>query len=359
MKNLIILGFASIIITNFAEAACVPARQVIKYPEDLPGVGQYHRIHPSGKYIMASGMTGDYSAGVGIVDLTSKNDKGETVAKFIRTPLIDETYPVEGNWKLLASPNNSDGMRYYDFQDVLKNNVASKPIMNDEQHNQYYHSASELPDSTAKVVKFRTMLWSEKYRDYTVTYDNAGKVISTTHTDTKRACSNLTNFLNAPILSKDGSEVAAIDNSGNAVIYKIKEDSTCEIVENLGFPTSKVNFSYPKPGTKGQIVFRGNANVMVDGVPTPLRGVFIYDRDTKTTRRLSSNTDNNASYPGMTKDGRVIYTNINSREIVIVDPNQLNADGTERTDKSNCIQEEGTVKSGGKSAKKTTGVNQN
>lgn len=348
MKSLILV---SLFLTHPAVllAKCVPAKQVVAYPEDIPNVGMYHRVHPSGQYIIASGAAEGYGENrVVIIDLTTKNAAGKPVAKSVATPMINETYPVEGSWNLMASPRNfngdANGMRYYRMSDVLEKKADAKPVMNDPDHDQWYHSAAELPGSTKDKPKFRTMLYSERYRDYSISFDKNGAVKESTKTETKRACQNLTERLSSPILSKDGTEVAATNN-GKTVIYKIKDDSTCEVVDDLGVSTSKVNFSYPKAGTKGSIVFHGNFNTIVDGVPTASRGVFIYNRDTKQTQKLSDAktaeeyNQFKPSYPGMTKDGRVVYINIATREIVTVDPNQLLADGSESPDKSRCIQE--------------------
>jgi hypothetical protein len=349
MKSLILV---SLFLTHPAVllAKCVAARQVVSYPEDLPNVGMYHRVHPSGQYIIASGAAeGVGENRVAIIDLTTKDAEGKPVAKAVKTPMINETYPVEGTWNLLASPRNfnredSPGMRYYRLGDVLEKSADAKPVMNDPEHDQWYHSAAELPGSTKDKPKFRTMLYGERYRDYTMSFDKNGVVKESTKSETKRACQNLTDRLASPILSKDGTEVAAT-NSGKTVIYKIKDDSSCEVVDDLGVYTSKVNFSYPKAGTKGSVVFHGNFTSLVDGVPTAARGVFLYNRDTKITQKLSDAktaeeyTQTQPSYPGMTKDGRVVYINIKKREIVTVDPNQLLADGSENPDKTKCIQE--------------------
>lgn len=337
-----LLPIATLVLTfNQAFAACIPARVEVDYPEDAPSVGMYHRVHPSGGYILGSGIYKGES-GVGIIDISAKDADGKIVARAIKTPMINETYPVEGSWSHLASPLHNDGMRYYKFDDILLKKQSADPVMNDPDHSNWYHSAAELPGSSKENFKFRTMLYGNEYRDYQISYDKDGKLKGSSGTKTKMACLNLTNGLDSPILSKDGTEVAA--NVGHqTVIYKIKDDSSCELVESLGFYTSKVNFSYPKPPKKGQIVFKGSANVMVDGAPQRASGVFMYDRDTKTTFRLSSSNDEEPSYPGMTLDGRVIYQDINNRKIIIVDPNQLKADGTESADKSKCIQAPGSA----------------
>lgn len=343
MKALVATGLA-LIVSQDVFAKCVPAKVTIDYPDEVPHVGMYHRVHPTGKYIIASGaVQGAGENRIAVIDLTSKDSDGNIEAKYIPSPLIDETYPVEGSWSHLASPRNrgtaQDGMRYYKFSDILEKNKDATPVFNDPQHDQWYHSAAELPGSKPEKYKFRTMLYGNRYRDYSFTYDKDGRMTDKTQTETKSACTNLTQHLDSPILSKDGTEIA--HNTGNGtVIYKIKDDASCEAVDTIGYFTSKVSFSYPKAGKKGAIAFNANARHMVNGTPTQSNGIFIYDRDSKETRRITTAQENSAAYPGYLQDGRVAYILKNERQIVIVDPNQLNDDGTTKQDDNKCIHEE-------------------
>ncbi len=334
----------SVVTFESVYAACVPARRVVDAPDELNDIGVYHRVHPSGNYVIASrAMEGRGENHVAVVDLTNPEQP-----RVIETPMIDETYPIEGRWKYLASPRNREetgsGMRYYPFEGatgVLEAGREANYVMNDADHDQWYHSSAELPGSTDQNFQFRTMLYGNRYRDYTLTTNSQG-VVSTNHTETRNACTNLTGHLSSPILSKDGTEVAA--NVGSStVIYRINSaDSTCELVDDVGFYTSKVSFSYPNPPSKGQIAFQGSHTVMVDGIPQPMTGIFIYDRDTRTTRKISGDSGN-PSYPGFTKDGRVIYMDRENRKIITVDPTQLNTDGSVIRNPRTCIQSEGSA----------------
>ena len=149
---------------SWAAGSCVPARQFV---EADVSAQIYMRIHPSGRYALAS----TDSSGV-LYDLSVNP------AKVIWTPTQNEVYPVEGNWKLLASPLHSDGMRYYSFQKILDAEKNGNPAeveseFNDADHNQWYHSAAELPDSKGNKLHFRTVLYDAlKYRDYRVDFSN-------------------------------------------------------------------------------------------------------------------------------------------------------------------------------------------
>jgi len=324
---------------------CVPARQEISLPSKMENYpGSYFRIHPTGNYILASGVPINGSSVV-MIDLTKKNKNNIIEPKLILTSMNNEAYPVEGSWKLFASPNH-DGwseMQYYGFNQVLDKQKKATSLFSDREHNQFYHSSAELPGSTTTNIKFRTLLWQKGLcKDYELVPEN-GKLVNKSTSKQYRLCQNLysengDDFLGSPILSKDGTEVAARNDDGHAVIYKIADNGDCSIEDDLGYSTSKVNFSYPKKDSKGQIVFAAYD-------PTGGNSIHIYDRDKKVTKKLSQKGDNSRGtpgYPGMTLDGRVVFiANSTPRKIVIVDPSQLNDDGSVKSgsaDPKTCIQ---------------------
>ncbi len=355
MKNL----FLSIIIISSYQAypKCIPARVEIDLPDTMDYTGQYHRIHPSGDYIIASSPGDGRMGNASIIDLTNRDDSGKIIAREIETQMKNETYPVEGSWKLISSPYDGKGMEYYDF-DMIKSKKNAKEVdsaFHDAEHDEYYHSSAELtPYNKSKgTMSFRTVLWKgSRYRDYSVKFDKDGnyqshEVIKKDH----RLCNNVTSNLESPIISKDGTEIAS-QHSGTSQVYKINKDGTCDLVNDLGYSTSKVNFSYPKPNSKGALTFTASG-YYIDSSNEYGRAVHYYDRDTKKTKRISSAKDERPRYPGFTEDGRVIFidTSDEAFRVVIVDPNQLDANGEVISNPSKCIQEAGT----GSSKSKSTG----
>ena len=151
-----------------ASQDCIPARKYVPVGGENERLGAYMRFHPSGRYLLAS-----VGAGV-LYDLES------SPVRRIQTPTIDEVYPVEGSWKLLASPNHGNGMRYYSLQKILdaaptnSRNVPEE--FSDREHNEYYHSSAEFADSTPNNMHFRTVLFERlKYRDYRVSWSSTGE----------------------------------------------------------------------------------------------------------------------------------------------------------------------------------------
>lgn len=163
MRTKIVLLSGVFAVGLFANAKeCIEKKRFVPVKGDM---GIYNRMHPSGNFVMST-----------IDDRVVIYDLRKNPAKRIETPMNDETYPVEGSWDLIASPNHADlGMKYFSFDEVLRDGKGARAKFNDPEHNQYYHSAAEFADSTKEKRKFRTALYSKlKYRDYAVTPTSRG-----------------------------------------------------------------------------------------------------------------------------------------------------------------------------------------
>lgn len=341
---------------------------------DIPNMdsGTYIRVHPEGKYIIVSSCTrtttvtnvqtndqGDVisqssestSNGACIVDLTKTPPEPP---KVIPTQLNDESYPIEPHWDVVASPNHEKGtkMHYYRFKDLISlPKDKQKPIRVDD-FNEFYHSAAMTSPGQARV-----MVWSDlRFQDFTVNKDSvrptsrkgyacnnllpnnfdfkrfnqvrvelqkffetcnpsgekAGGVSCSTveSTEIYKEYQALTSQLNLvlenPILSKDGREIGGLQN-GKITIFNFENNGQCQIEEQLPFRGSKINFTYPVKGKKGQIAFLGDHFQ----VGQTQNNIYIYDRDLKKTFLVGQLNGHNMSYPGFTKDGRLIYLNMN------------------------------------------------
>lgn len=152
---------------------CGPKRESIPMGNVGTGglSGMYMKTHPSGDYVIVSAPTG-------MVDLSTRGPCGEIQPKWISSRMNSEVAPVEGKegWTLLASPNHSDGMNYFQFDDVLSKAEDATSDFQDRDHNQYYQSAAELEGSTKDKIKFRTVLYSSsRFKDYEATRGSDGK----------------------------------------------------------------------------------------------------------------------------------------------------------------------------------------
>ena len=285
---------------------------------------EYIRVHPTGNYVLYS--TGSYgNPGVEIADLTeTASGTGQIKPRIISTPLYNEAYPCEGSWTLISSCQEANGMVYYNFKDILESAEKAKPVFNDKDHDQYYQSCAEFPGSTPEQLRFRMLLYGKSSRIYTLNKGQPSAVFG----PKKDICSNIgiEESVSQPILSKDGTEVAAYFD-GSQRVFRINDNNgTCREVENLKYPTGKVSFSYRTLSDPGMIAFSTPDTIGVSGELKPSESlgnkIYVFDRGTKRTYRISQPwLDESAFYPGFTRDGRVIYaTKRNGKNgIVIVD----------------------------------------
>lgn len=84
---------------SVAQGACYPETEFVR--TEAPG--DYHRIHPSGDFVLYTNPTG---ARAEIIDLRAKDSAGKIIPQTIRTRMTNETYPVEGSWDLLTAPKS-------------------------------------------------------------------------------------------------------------------------------------------------------------------------------------------------------------------------------------------------------------
>ncbi|MBC7741518.1 MAG: hypothetical protein H7061_04945 [Bdellovibrionaceae bacterium] len=348
-------------------ANCLPPREFIASPANNGGA--YLRVHPTGDYVL---YTGGRTSNVEIIDFTKTNDSGAIAPVIIKTPMKNEAYPVEGRWDLIASPYDIKGMSYYSFADftsaAVENKLTVEPVFSDRTHNQFYHSSAELPGGKKGNYDFRTTLWMDRWtQDYSVSIDAAGKreiktkgaryqicenlfaplkiagvtevadirtqmaglsneylnlqntstpavlarrqEIQTLLSPLQQRLAHLVPSLNQLTLSKDGTMLAGIpSNKSTTHVYKIKENGECELVKDLGIRTSKVSFSYPYKNELPMVTYNAEGNAANNYV----RGVYLYDLQTDKSFPISTAAAESASYPGFTKDGRIIYKAIDA-----------------------------------------------
>jgi mono/diheme cytochrome c family protein len=283
--------------------------------------GMYNRVHPTGDYVLFSGYPAK------ILDLRGR-DGDKIRPRLIETAANQEAYPTEGNWDYIASPNHGtagDTMNFYRFTDLVNQGTGARPAevqftgesapreFTDSGHNQYYHSAAELPGATETNKGYRVALWSKRtFRDYSVNRSTTPPTV--TQGTVRQLCGNMNDQnLSNPILSKDGQEIAFNGGSPETTrVYRMDSQGNCTLDVDLGFRTGKVSFSYPENGKKGRLAFSAASNVGVNGTSGGAFSslVFVYDRDTRAVTRLSEpgvSRSYTASYPGFTRDGRVIF----------------------------------------------------
>lgn len=350
--------FSGVSIANI----CVPAREVIDYPNNM-SQGRYYRFSPDGNKVIVSGSV-DGEGEIGVINITNQN--GTKVAVAHASNMANETYPVEGMRRngvhetaLLASPYDDSvgGMGYYIGNENSDRNVFNKgatgaAIFVDKEHDQYYHSTAASSEVNGTTDTFRTMLWSDqRMKDYKILRDNSGEITGIEATsETYNPCTNLSS-MEGPIISKDATEVSFSSNEGTVIYRMDPETKKCKKIRSLGYQTSKVNFGYPEHGKR--VGFQARRSITSDSGVRNVSGVYTYnysegdmDEDDRTSL-ISGPNEMTRGYPGMLADGRVMYiANIEVEEdgfeelqtkLVIADPSQINPDGTINTRPTTCI----------------------
>lgn len=303
-----------------SEDRCIAPREFVPFPAGTPG--QYHRVSPDGNFVIQS-FSSEGFGDVSIVDLRRDPATGKRPGRIYKTPMANETYPVEGTWRYIASPGRwIRAMEYFRMEDLLRDQDKTQFFFSGS-FGEFYHTCAELPGSTAENVKFRIMGWTKlAYVDYDVKLNPNGSLNGEPKsTSSKWLCQNIASKegfeLVQPILSKDGTELAGIpQNARNPSmrIYKILENGDCERVLDLGFQTAKISFGFAVPGKKGRVTF------------TNADDIYIHDRDEGLTFAVGDrHRETGYSYPGLTRDGRVIYLVSRDGQMgySIVDPYQI------------------------------------
>lgn len=352
--------------SSFSHAReCIPAYESV----ELPHNGLYHRIHPSGEYILftsPSESRKDEDPEVFLIDLTGR--KAGQAPVIIPTNLKGESYPVEPSWEYISSPA-SNGMEFFRFSDLINKTQANyrnaKPVMSDPQNLGYYHSFAEIAGKK-KVIRSTKWLDSEMI-DYEVSGTSAQPIlkrskpghycsnITIKYAEAERKASekfgaavahlkaetdlskkaaleaekkladdewmrimNLSN-LATPIISKDGLFLATrYGNPDTIKIFKLKDNGDCESPIDTGYQGSKVSFSYPEKGKLPKIVFSDDdwlgapivKHETADGIQVGPGGkrIILYDLETKKSKQVNPPGEYRADYPGFAKDGRIIYS---------------------------------------------------
>jgi len=206
------------------------------------------------------------------------------------------------------------GLRFFALDDIINQKTAALPIYTDTEFKGVYESIGILNES-ANEVNYRVIIENGKrfFRDYKETLDANGRTIKfETNSAVQILCTNH-NFA-LPMLSKNGREASGLDHTtGKSRVYKINDNGTCEVSEELGYLAGKISFSYDnrfvafhvfnKADTLGQYAF---THIAVPGTNTTAN-IYIKDRLSNLTYKLTNYVDGNAMYPDFLANGDLVY----------------------------------------------------
>lgn len=374
MKKVLCAALALTSLTSLQAKTCHPAKELIDYPADIRG-GQYFRFSPDGKQIIASSVYGSGGGNVAIMKI-EEDEEGKKTAVTVPTYLSNEAYAVEGmrnknrtyEWELISAPPSGRGpTKFYEANtgsdfDVVNKGTRADVLYTDRAHGQYYHSTAAFKGPDGSTDYFRNLLWRRnQIKDYKISRKADGSIKDIEPlTETYQICTNV-GQMSGPIISKDTQHVSFSDGYGT-VVYKINyETKECELVADLGYSTSKTSFAYP--GQK-KLGFEAHRLIESDRGVQSAQGVFVYDFDMengkseeeRTTLVSDPSNESSDGYPGFLEDGRVIYiAHVEVVEdgyperltkIVIVDPKQLNSDGSVNKNATDCTEVGGKQNAG-------------
>jgi hypothetical protein len=348
-------------------AQCIPANTFAELPAALVGtqtdaygkttvaLGSYERISPDGRFVLRS-FSGARLGDVSLIELSSAG----TVVAAHDTPLSNEAFPVQGAWRYVVDVNGD----HYTFSSLLRNSgmdkrrvgPVAKPVFRGGMTG-FYAAAAELPVDAARSqpghVRIRSMSWPNTSGD-SETQGQGALVARTIEVDTARqritADSGFVNLCNErvredgplyalPMISVDGLEFAALPQT------PVKGEPTMRIFSfgdpvaqnSPGLPPNQADFKKlgctPKAAftfSSGKTIF-GYPQIAADGSQRPGDVAYEYRSQVWWVHR-GAGTDTDAqgagngqrfniapyydsprtqllasAFPGITKDGRVIY----------------------------------------------------
>jgi len=197
---------------------------------------------------------------------------------------VDFVPTPDGRYFVTPGPAD-EGLEFFDAREVLEAAARGRgyevePIFNDLRMRDQYPSIGILErDGTRTRYRVLTS-WFQGllYRDYDVTV-NALTGASSVRPVGEPVVPCRGARLSTPIMSQDGREVAVRDEStGTTKIFGMLDDGTCREVVDLGAVTSKV--AWHASGRK--LAFATPRRGRAGGE----QGIFIYDRQTRTTVRV-------------------------------------------------------------------------
>lgn len=307
--------------------ATLVGTQTDAYGKTTVALGSYERISPDGRFVLRS-----FSGGrLGEVSLLELNATGQAIAAY-DTPLSNEAFPVQGSWRYLVDVNGD----HYTFSSILRNKDRGiqriSPVFKGGMTG-FYAAAAELPADAAPSkpghVRVRSMSWPNATGDGQRQGEGA-LVARTLEIDTSRqrivADSGFVNLCTQrvredgplyalPMISVDGLEFAALPQTPvkGEVTMRIfgfgVDGKSCQPRAAFGFSSGKTIFGFPHASGgadlayeyRGQVwwVNRGPGTGPEPGEGQRFNLAPYYDNPR--TELLAS------AFPGITRDGRVIY----------------------------------------------------
>ncbi len=323
--------------------ACIAAHQFAELPQSIAGtqtdaygkttvaLGAYERVSPDGRYILRS-YSGQRLGEVSLIELSSEGQ----VIRAIPTPLKNEAFPVQGRWRYLVDTNGD----HYTFDSIVRSKYAGntpfssqnmpRPVLKGGMDG-FYAAAAELPSAKPGHIRIRSLSWPNASGD-SQTQGEGALVSRTIEVDVQRHritadtgpvfhCRERVRhdgpLYALPMISVDGTEFAALPQTplqGKQTmrIFGFGESGkSCDLKEAFDFSSGKAIFGLPQANSGGKV---GSADLAWEYSAQ----AFWYSRELQRPFNISpAELEGRATgqdfelqasaFPGITKDGRVIY----------------------------------------------------
>ena len=235
----------------------------------------------------------------------------ETDERFVAPGFVDFVPTPDG--ALFVTPGeNRSGLEFYLASRVLERGRVGagqhvRPVFVDVEMADEYPSVGILETQPGRRTTYRILVsWYEglAVRDYEVTWDGSASVRVTPRSPKLEACRGLA--LSTPMLSKDGREIAARDEStGTTKIFRLARNGSCQWVYDIGRQTSKVAFS-----DDGTLIAFSSPNAEANARST----TYVLNRRTRQTRRIPESESRGLVIPEMIgPDSILLQATLDSR----------------------------------------------
>ncbi len=224
---------------------------------------------------------------------------------------IDFVPTPDGQYFVTPAPNDQ-GLTFYDADEVFdasrrEQSGAVQPIFTDSRMRDQYPSVGIL-EREGDRTRYRVLTsWFEGivYRDYDVFRDARSSRSSVRPVGRPVVpCEGYT--LSTPIMSQDGSEVAARDEAtATTKLFRMLGAGRCEEVLDLGIQTSKVAWHQSGRRLAFRVPRMGSAG---SGAAGGAHGIFVYDRDAGTLTGVEGSEDaSRLAFPDFVGDDSIAF----------------------------------------------------
>lgn len=326
------------LLTSDALRACIPAHQFAELPSAIAGtqtdaygrthiaLGAYERVSPDGRYILRS-YSGQRLGEVSLIELSAEGH----VLRAIPTPLKNEAFPVQGSWRYLVDTNGD----HYTFDSIVEgfreekspnpSQPAARPVFRGGMDG-FYAAAAELPSTQPGHIRIRSLSWPNAGGN-SQTQGEGALVSRTIEVNTRSQqiiddsgpvfhCRERVRqdgpLYALPMISVDGHEFAAlpqmpVQGKQTMRIFGFGTNGQgCELRQAFDFSSGKAIFGFPQANSGADLAweYQGQAIWYSRELQRPFN-IAPFELEGRTT---GSDFDLTASaFPGLTRDGRVIY----------------------------------------------------